>query len=199
MCAFSSAWPKVTQILSRGAPKCVPKINVGNYKTRQNHGADTWPVDLDRCKKISCYALAMYKVTLMSYFIYDYSNLLLGPSQRKKLQDNGLPGLSRSLRHPLCSPALFSPRPGHVPCHSLKTYFSLEIFTSSSSISSWPSLRDPAQFGLWAASGHSSFLRATPCHCTDFSPGQNWDFPSFTPTSFYFMFSLPVAWYFGSG
>lgn len=114
----------------------------------------------------------------------------------KKLQDKCLPGLSHQLRQPLCPPGLFSPQPGHTPWGSLKTGFSSGTLTSSSSISTWPSLRDPAQFGLrqaplqqqaegrgsisgaGAASGHTSILRATQCCCTDFSPGKDWALPS---------------------
>ena len=61
-----------------------------NYKTRQDHGADTWPVDLDGSEKKSRCALALHRIDIneLFYIISDHSNLLLGSSQRKNYKIN---------------------------------------------------------------------------------------------------------------
>lgn len=151
----------------------------------QIHGLFTW-MDL---KKNPCYALATYRIDINELFsiISDHSNLLLRPFTEKKLQDKCLPGLSHRLKQPLCPQGLFCPQPGLAPCRSLKTYFSLGIFTSSSSISTWPSLRDPARFGVrWTllrqqCRGLGQCLRGQSCLRAHQHPAGN---------------SMPLHWFF---
>lgn len=128
------------------------------------------------------------RLTLMRYFIFFLTTQTCSWAlHAEKLQDKYLPGLSHQPRHLLLPPGLFSLQPGHAPCHPLKTFFSLGIFTSSSSFSCghcWGISPVWAPLGTTAAAmgglgqhlrvGAASGLRILPaaqCHRTDIALG----------------------------